>query len=260
MGVTIPKDESRLINPAWVKPVQSSVDVAGFGNVVPLAQVATSGSYLSLSDTPNLSVYALSNGLSQVATSGSYLSLSDAPNLSVYALSNGLSQVATSGSYLSLSDAPNLSVYALSNGLSQVATSGSYLSLSDTPNLSVYALSNGLSHVATSGSYLSLSDAPNLSVYALSNGVTRGMRPRLDRLISERITLSVLRTRGCSFWVASTIPRRATVPGSNPAERYIWYRRGGFSPLDRVGRLSLPIGRGQKSRATVDRRDDTEPT
>jgi hypothetical protein len=47
------------------------------------------------------------------------------------------------------------------------------------------------------------------------------MRPRLDWLISERIPISVLRTRRCSFWVASTIPRRARVPGSNPAERYI---------------------------------------
>ena len=50
----------------------------------PLKKVATSGSYIDLSDTPNLST---------VATSGSYIDLSDTPNLST---------VATSGSYTDL--------------------------------------------------------------------------------------------------------------------------------------------------------------
>eukprot|EP00884_Botryococcus_braunii_P003005 jgi/Botrbrau1/12705/Bobra.67_1s0068.1 len=209
MGVSIQEDKSRLINPMWVRPMQSNVDVTGFGNVsqfltsndLPvlsnvaytgeygdlksspnlevyalsnsLSQVATTGSYLSLSNTPNLEVYALSNSLSQVATTGSYLSLSNTPNLEVYALSNSLSQVATTGSYLSLSNTPNLEVYALSNSLSQVATTGSYLSLSNTPNLEVYALSNSLSQVATTGSYLSLSNTPNLEVYAVSNTLSQ---------------------------------------------------------------------------------------
>eukprot|EP00884_Botryococcus_braunii_P010289 jgi/Botrbrau1/19261/Bobra.0073s0011.1 len=209
MGVSIQEDKSRLINPMWVRPMQSNVDVTGFGNVsqfltsndLPvlsnvaytgeygdlksspnlqvyatsnsLTQVAFTGDYANLINKPNLEVYATSNALSQVAFTGDYANLINKPNLQIYATSNSLTQVAFTGDYANLINTPNLEVYALSNSLSQVATTGSYLSLSNTPNLEVYALSNSLSQVATTGSYLSLSNTPNLSIYAVSNTLSQ---------------------------------------------------------------------------------------
>lgn len=73
-----------------------------------LSDVAISGSYEDLADTP---------ALSAVATSGSYADLTDTPELSA---------VATSGSYTDLTDTPELSA---------VAESGDYADLSGTPDI-----------------------------------------------------------------------------------------------------------------------------
>jgi hypothetical protein len=145
-----------------------------------LSQVATSGSYLSLSDAPNLSVYALSNGLSQVATTGSFLSLSDTPNLGVYALSNSIQQSdwfqsdVSNMSYIANKPA-NLSQFANDSGFIVQNTSPTLQALTITGDLIV---ANGVLHTNVSpvfnGSFWSISDNPIERPSALSEALKIG--------------------------------------------------------------------------------------
>jgi uncharacterized protein (TIGR02145 family) len=125
-----------------------------------LSNVATTGSYNDLSNTPTLH---------SVATSGNYNELVNTPNLfdgtwSSLSGKPALSDVATSGSYNDLSNTP---------ALHSVATSGNYNELVNKPNLfdgtwSSLSGKPALSDVATSGSYNDLSNTPALHSVAAS--------------------------------------------------------------------------------------------
>eukprot|EP00884_Botryococcus_braunii_P010795 jgi/Botrbrau1/19717/Bobra.0003s0077.1 len=145
-----------------------------------MCTVATTGSYLSLSDTPNLGVYVLSNGLSQVATTGSYLSLSDAPNLNVYALSNSIhqadwAQANTSNLSFILNKPANLSQFSNDSGFVVQGSSPAFENLNVSSNLS---LSNGVLQTNVSplfnGSFWSISDNPIEKPSALSEALKIG--------------------------------------------------------------------------------------
>lgn len=90
--------------------------LADYTPTVNLSTVATSGSYLDLSDTPVLST---------VATSGNYNDLTNKPDIPVVPT---LATVATSGSYDDLTDKPSIPVVPT---LATVATTGSYNDLTD---------------------------------------------------------------------------------------------------------------------------------
>ena len=108
---------------------------------------------------PNLSVYAEKSELADVATSGSYNSLTDKPTIPAAQVNSDWN--AQSGVSRILNK-PNLSVYAEKSELASVATSGNYSDLNGKPNLSVYAEKSELASVATSGSYNSLTDKPTI--------------------------------------------------------------------------------------------------
>ena len=120
-------------NPAYQLDVSGTINASNYVNVPwsgivskPAFQtVATSGSYLDLTNAP---------ALCNVATTGSYLSLNNAP---------ALCNVSISGSYLDLNHKPSLC---------NVATSASYFDLTNAP---------ALCNVATTGAFSDLSSLPS---------------------------------------------------------------------------------------------------
>ena len=131
-----------------------------------LSQVATSGNYNDLNNTPQLTLVAFTN---------SYNSLQDKPNLANVALSGSyedlintpaLEKVATSGNYNDLNNTP---IYA------RIATTGSYNDLNDRPAFAA---------VASSGNYNDLSDRPTLATVATSGNYTDLMgKPTLSDVV-----------------------------------------------------------------------------
>ena len=151
------------------KPTLSEVALSGNYNdlinkpSIPAAQVpadwnATEG-VSRIINKPNLSVYAEKSELADVATTGSYNSLTDKPTIPAAQVNSDWN--ANSGVSRILNK-PNLSVYAEKSELSSVALSGNYSDLNGKPNLSVYAEKSELASVATSGSYNSLTDKPTI--------------------------------------------------------------------------------------------------
>ena len=122
-----------------------------------LSEVATTGNYNDLSNTPDLSVYAYSYALNEKQdTLVSGTNIKTINNESILGSGNitieggGADQVqsdwtesdTSSKSYIK--HKPDLSVYAYTYTLSQVATTGNYNDLSNKPDLSVYAYSYAL--------------------------------------------------------------------------------------------------------------------
>lgn len=125
-----------------------------------------------------LSQKANLNDLSTVAYSGSYIDLSNKPNIPTKTSdltndSNFISNSDLSGSYYNKSQTDNLlSLKVNTNDLSTVATSGQYSDLSGLPSIpnktsdltndSNFVSSSSLATVATSGSYNDLLDKPSI--------------------------------------------------------------------------------------------------
>ena len=101
-------------------------------NAINEAKLSGSGSEI------DLSIYVKSSDLSSVATSGSYLDLTDKPyiptdpDLTPYTKKTELSKVATSGSYNDLTNKPTIPTIP---SLATVATSGSYDDLTNKPTI-----------------------------------------------------------------------------------------------------------------------------
>jgi hypothetical protein len=81
MGITIPPDQSRVVTPAWVRPVQASVDVMGFGNTCPLT---SSTDFVHLSNVPPfVTASDIPGNLSGFVNDRGYITQGDVPgNLS----------------------------------------------------------------------------------------------------------------------------------------------------------------------------------
>ena len=150
------------------------------------ATVATSGSYLNLTDKPTFATVATSGAytdltgrptLATVATTGAYADLTGKPTLfsgSYTDLTN--KPTLFSGSYTDLTNKPSLATVATSGSytdltnkptLATVATTGSYTDLTNKPTIfsGAYADLTGkptLATVATSGAYADLTGKPTL--------------------------------------------------------------------------------------------------
>lgn len=124
-----------------------------------LANVATSGSYIDLSDKPDLTQYITTTSLNQVLqnyTTDQELTDSLTNYVTNTSLSNTLNNYVTSEDladgnvtvsldYNELQNKPDLSVYALNDDLATVAKTGAYADLTGTPDLSQYVTNSSLS-------------------------------------------------------------------------------------------------------------------
>ena len=139
----------------------------GNGTELTVANVAKTGSYNSLVDRPNLTLYQLKaeafsgdyNDLRNKPIGGDYNSLTNKPDLTQFQTKSE----AFSGNYSDLTNRPDLSIYQLKSQ----TFSGSYNDLTNKPTLfsgSYTDLTNKptLATVATSGSYADLSNKPTL--------------------------------------------------------------------------------------------------
>lgn len=172
-----------------------------------LAEVATSGDYSDLSNTPNLAT---------VATSGSYDDLTDKPVIpaaqvnSDWNAASGVAQilnkpslatVATSGSYNDLSNKPSIPAAQVNSdwdsesgvskilnkpNLATVATTGDYSDLSGTPDLAT---------VATSGSYDDLTDKPTIPAAQVQADYGQTDNTKID-YIKNKPNLATVATSG----------------------------------------------------------------
>lgn len=154
-------DEFIYVNNAWEKIGNTQVDLTGYARTDQLANVATTGSYNNLVDTPDIPTKT-----SDLTNDSNFITLNDVPvelpavtsadNNKILTVDNGAWSAKTpiasfSGSYNDLSDKPTL-------------FSGSYNDLSDKPTL-------------FSGSYNDLSDKPTIpSATTVTQTVTSGIK------------------------------------------------------------------------------------
>ena len=161
-----------------------------------LANVATSGSYLDLINTPDLSVYVTTSSLNQVLQGyTTEQELEDAlNNYTTNTLNTTLQNYVTNDSltttledYSTTEEITNtLANYTTNESLNQtlnnyvtseelaegtITINLDYDKLQNKPDLTVYAKSADLATVATTGSYTDLINTPDLSVYATTESV-----------------------------------------------------------------------------------------
>ena len=149
----------------------------GDGTHLTVASVATTGSYNSLLDKPNLDLYQLRsqafsgsyNDLTNKPTfTGSYNDLTNKPDLTQFQTKSE----AFTGDYAALTNKPDLNIYALKTNIlwgdivnkptfATVAYSGDYNDLQNRPTL-------------FSGSYVDLTNKPDFSVYQLASSAFNG--------------------------------------------------------------------------------------
>ena len=132
------------------------VNEQGFAKVDELANVATSGSYNDLSDTPEIPV--VPTVVSAFTNDAGYLT--EHQDLSDYVKKEELANVATSGSYNDLSDTPEIPV--VPTVVSAFTNDAGYLT--EHQSLEDYVKKEELADVATSGSYNDLTDTPEIPV------------------------------------------------------------------------------------------------
>lgn len=138
-----------------------------------------SGDYDDLTNKPDLSIYAQSADLAQVAITGSYNDLSNTPTIPTKTsdLTNDsgfitgvtwndvtgkptFATVATSGSYDDLSNKPTIPV--VPTNVSAFTNDAGYIT-NTVNNLTNYTLSSNLATIATSGSYADLTNKPDIT-------------------------------------------------------------------------------------------------
>lgn len=154
-------DEFIYVNDAWEKIGNTQVDLTGYARTDQLANVAITGSYNNLVDTPDIPTKT-----SDLTNDSNFITLNDVPvelpavtsadNNKILTVDNGAWSAKTpvasfSGSYNDLSDKPTL-------------FSGSYNDLSNKPTL-------------FSGSYNDLSDKPTIpSATTVTQTITSGIK------------------------------------------------------------------------------------
>ena len=146
----------------------AEIDLTPYAKTSELSNVAKSGNYNDLNNTPTIpSISGLAseafvkNAINEAKLNGSGSDI----DLSIYAKTSELSNVAKSGSYIDLTDKPyipsdpDLTPYAKTAELSNVAKTGNYNDLINKPTLPSIPT---LSTVATSGDYNDLNNKPNI--------------------------------------------------------------------------------------------------
>ncbi len=127
--------------PIETVPMNSYLEIEIDGNTLSPRQQITSVMYAIKSDTTYFAKgYTKTADLSQVAMSGEYSDLLNSPDLTPFATKDSLGYYATLDS---------LDSYTLTSELSVVAFSGEYEDILNTPDLADYAVTDTLSYYAT---------------------------------------------------------------------------------------------------------------
>ncbi|MCH2348236.1 MAG: hypothetical protein MK299_12745, partial [Pseudomonadales bacterium] len=127
--------------PIETVPMNSYLEIEIDGNVLSPRQQITSVLYSVMSDTTNFAKgYTKTADLADVALSGEYSDLFNTPDLTPFATKDSLSY------YTSLD---SLASYTLTSQLSLVAFSNNYQDLDSLPNLASFALTDTLSYYVT---------------------------------------------------------------------------------------------------------------
>ena len=127
--------------PIETVPMNSYLEIEIDGNVLSPRQQITSVLYSVMSDTTNFAKgYTKTADLADVALSGEYSDLFNTPDLTPFATKDSLSYYTTLDS---------LASYTLTSQLSLVAFSNNYQDLDSLPNLASFALTDTLSYYVT---------------------------------------------------------------------------------------------------------------
>lgn len=190
-------------------------------NTPELAQVAISGSYNDLTDTPIIPAQYV-------------LPIATAADLGGIRIGTGLNIDATGvvsvdvgvTDYNDLENLPDLTVYAQTKDLSAIATSGDYNDLNNTPSLAA---------VATSGSYNDLSNKPTIpSAYTLptaSSSVLGGVKVGSGLSINSSGVLSATSTSYTLPTASTSTKGGITVDGTLLAMNGTTLTAPGYLPL-----------------------------
>ena len=123
-------------------PMNSYLEIEIDGNVLSPRQQITSVLYSVMSDTTNFAKgYTKTADLSEVAHSGEYVDLLNTPDLTPFATKDTLSNFATMDTLFNN--------FTLSSQLSVVALSNNYYDLDSLPNLENYAVTDTLNYYVT---------------------------------------------------------------------------------------------------------------
>ncbi|HIF28705.1 MAG TPA: hypothetical protein EYQ40_09315, partial [Candidatus Marinimicrobia bacterium] len=128
--------------PIDIVPMNSYLEIEIDGNVLSPRQQITSVLYSVMSDTTNFAKgYTKTADLSEVAHSGEYVDLLNTPDLTPFATKDTLSNFATMDTLFNN--------FTLSSQLSVVALSNNYYDLDSLPNLENYAVTDTLDYYVT---------------------------------------------------------------------------------------------------------------
>lgn len=186
-------------------------DLSDYVEIADLANVATSGDYNDLSNTPTIpsktsdltndSGYVSSSSLSTVATSGSYNDLSNKPDLTVYETK----AEAFSGDYDDLTNKPDLSAYqTIAN-----AFSGSYNDLTDKPTIPTIPTN--------------ISSFTNDSGYQTASNVNTAIATALTGYATESYVQTAVQNLGNVFTIKGSVSTVANLPSSNNSIGDVYY-------------------------------------
>ena len=196
-----------------------------------LANVATSGSYIDLSNKPDLSQYITTTSLNQVLqnyttdqeltdTLANYVTTTTY-NEGISNLNSSIQEVKTSVTDLTENIEQNyvtntslgntLNNYVTSDDLADgsVTVSLDYDELQNKPDLSIYAKTEDLATVATTGAYADLTGTPDLSNYVTNTNLTSTLEnyvtdSELSTTLNDYVTSDSLSTTLNDYVLADT--------------------------------------------------------
>ena len=196
-----------------------------------LANVATSGSYIDLSNKPDLSQYITTTSLNQVLqnyttdqeltdTLANYVTTTTY-NEGISNLNTSIQEVKTSVTNLTENIEQNyvtntslgdtLNNYVTSDDLADgsVTVSLDYEELQNKPDLSIYAKTEDLATVATTGAYADLTGTPDLSNYVTNTSLTSTLEnyvtdSELSTTLNDYVTSDSLSTTLNDYVLADT--------------------------------------------------------